>query len=177
VAYSSEGWRKTRRGLTDLLRLEPSGFLREQISRDFIGKRIEVDEVRIETVCSADEELLGSRAAGHGVHQPTLLSGLRRCVEATARLARFDDDHGAAQAADNPIARHQVLSTWWCAGVQFRQQRAAIDDLLGQFGVLSRMDEANSGAKNGQRPPRFERAAMSGRVDAERQPAHDRQSA
>src|SRR5439155_8706571 len=107
-------------------------------------------------------------------HFAALLACEPCCDERTRRNRRFDHKNATRKPADDAIAAREVLRKRRRARRELGNDETAHGEVVREIPIRSRIDAIGTGSGDGDAASlAVERAAMRGRVDAEREPAYD----
>src|SRR5581483_6217249 len=106
-------------------------------------------------------------AAGNREDLAVLLERLAGSNQRAALEVAFDHQHAERDAAEDAVAAREELAAWLRAERVVADQRAALDDLLGEALVLRRVDQVEAAREHGDRAAAgIERGAVRDGVDA-----------
>ena len=96
-----------------------------------------------------------------------MLAVIRAPLRAGASTMSVAERH----SGDDPVPGRKILSVWFCARWELRQDGPGLQNLFRKPPVLGWIDHIRSGAEDGDRTAtRFERGAMRGGIHSARQP-------
>ena len=94
--------------------------------------------------------ILVGHVAGHRVDVAPLLQSATRGDASSAIFGSFDHEHTDRETADDPVADRKVLRCGESGNGEFGNQGSARgENLLAETGVFLRINNVNSGAKDG----------------------------
>lgn len=84
---------------------------------DLRAECVKIGVLSVDPDCALPEQEICAWTAGNGIEQALLADGLFRSIQGAALFPGLDDDHGAAEAADDAVARGEVE---WLASESFQ---------------------------------------------------------